>query len=83
MTWMKGWPVGVESTDSRSPIEKMKVMPIVRAMRALGMKDQMRALGIMREASWTSSAVGLMCQFRVGSRVRGGRTDVDDAVVAA
>ena len=54
---MNGSPVAVLRTLSRSPKQKMKVVPIINAIIALGTTDHMMDLCRTLEASWTSSAV--------------------------
>lgn len=50
-TCMKGSLVGLAKISSMSPMQKMKVAPMARAMIPFGRTDQMSALGITMPAS--------------------------------
>lgn len=53
---MQGSPYGEDRTSLRSPRQKINVTPITKHMSAFGTTDHMMTLGIVLDASCTSSA---------------------------
>lgn len=57
-TWMKGWPIGVSLIAVKSgPTVKQSVIAMRKPKAAFGPTVHMIALGIVIDASWSSSAI--------------------------